>query len=222
MDEGLADEGLVDEELADEGTSWVSGMDERLVAWARAVKSRHRHLPGPFIPPLWLFTDPARMPDLLAVLARLPSGLCGVVFRHDGLPGRASLARQVAALCRNRRLALSIAGPGLGLNQPRHLRAARGARPTLTRRGPGPALTASAHGTADLVRARRRRIPAVFLSPAFATASHPGARALGPTRWGALTRTQPTILALGGIDGVTARRLPRLTLGAGAIGALLD
>ena len=161
---------------------------------------------GGAVPSLWLFTDAVRMPDPLPAIALLPPG-SGVVFRHDGHPGRAALARAVARLCRARRLALVVAGDarlaaavGAGL----HLRGGR--------RGPGPAgrwlggwrrpggglggrgaaharlLTSSAHGVAELVRAGRAGADAAFLSPLLPTASHPGGRALGPVRWAGLLR----------------------------------
>jgi thiamine-phosphate pyrophosphorylase len=204
-------------------------MDQRLVAWARAVKARavrsgSRHP----VPPLWLFTDAARMPDLLRVVRALPPGLCGVVFRHDGAPDRAALGRQVLRACRGRRLWMTAAPPyvpGAG----RHLR--RGAR-----RGGGTAqpltasaqpVTASAHGVAELVRARRAGATAVFLSPLFPTASHPGSPALGPLRWSAMAVAArpmvhgPALLALGGIEASVVRRLPPRVGGVGAITALL-
>src|SRR5438270_793038 len=62
-------------------------MDTSLVAWARAVKARRR---GQGPPPLWLFTDPARIDDLAGAVATLPRGLCGVVVRHAG--GAAALS----------------------------------------------------------------------------------------------------------------------------------
>ena len=177
-------------------------MDHRLVAWARAVKARR----GAGPPPLWLFTEPARMPDLPRAVAALPAGLCGVVFRHDGVAGRKVLLREVARLCRVRRLALVVAGhiadlpPGAG----RHLRGGRGPR------SPAGMMTSSAHGRAELVRARRAGADLVFLSPAFATGSHPESRPLGPIRWSALARAaRLPVLALGGVSSRTVRRLPR-------------
>ena len=48
----------------------------------------------------------------------------------------------------------------------------------------------------------------VVLAPVFATASHPTARTLGPTRFAALVRQVPCpVIALGGITSHTARRL---------------
>ncbi len=188
-------------------------MDDKLVGWARAVKSRTRSR----LPPLWLFTDPGRMPDLLATVRRLPAGgLCGVVFRHDGAPARAELAHRVWLLCRMRRMPMVVAGESVAEPGPgRHLRAGRGSRG-------GGLRTASAHGVADLVRANRNGAATVFLAPAFATATHPGQAAFGPCRWSlAARRVVIPVFALGGIDGRSVRRLPRWIRGVGAISALL-
>ena len=170
---------------------------------------------------LWLFTDAARLPDPLAALRRLPAGLAGVVLRDDRLAGRAELGRRLAALCRERRLMLSVAGDwrlAAALHAGLHLRAGR--RPAGAPRHLR-ALTASAHGTADLIRARRAGVAMAFLAPAFATASHPGARPLGPAAWGVVALRGGGAAALGGVDGAAARRLPaRLCRGVGAISAL--
>lgn len=174
---------------------------------------------------LWLFTDAARLPDPCAAAARLPAGLCGVVLRDDGQAGRAALARQLAAICRGRRNRLVVAGDwrlALRLGAGLHLRAGR-------RKLRHPSLvTSSAHGVAELRRAARAGARLAFLSPAFATASHPGAPGLGPARWGALVRAATpgpgnriAVAALGGLDGRLIRRLPAgLCRAAGAIGAL--
>ena len=75
---------------------------------------------------------------------------------------------------------------------------------------------------AELVRARRAGAELVFVSPVFATTSHPGAAPLGPLRFGTLTRREVVACcALGGLTGRNVRRLPAMTAGAGAIGALL-
>jgi thiamine-phosphate pyrophosphorylase len=204
-------------------------MDASLIAWARAVKARSR---SPY-PVLWLFTDAARAKNPLAAAARLPKGFSGVVFRHDDAPGRAALGRALACLCRARRLALVVAGDArlaAALGAGVHLRGGRW--PDQVRVAPGGLVTSSAHGAAEIRRARAAGAKLVFLSPAFATASHPGAAGLGPVRWSALSRhgvgmgAGMRVLALGGITGDSARRLKvasrpgRFCAGAGAIGAL--
>ena len=58
----------------------------------------------------------------------LPRGLAGVVLRHDGEPGRAALGRELAEICRSRRLALVVAGDvrlAAALGAGVHLRAGR-------------------------------------------------------------------------------------------------
>ncbi len=164
---------------------------------------------------LWLFTDPLRLPDPLAAVAGLPRG-AGVVLRG----GDAALAGRVAALCRLRGLALVVAGDA-------RLAAARGAGLHL-RRGrragvlpPRGLLTSSAHDVAEIIRARRAGAEIIFISPAFATASHPGAAALGAVRWRRLARLAGgAAYALGGVTGGNIRSLGRACRGVGAISAL--
>jgi thiamine-phosphate pyrophosphorylase len=213
-------------------------MDHRLVAWARGVKARRRRAGGRAgrVPALWLFTDEARLPDPCGAVKALPRGLCGVVFRHDGVPGRAALARALARQCRQRAIPFVVAGDarlaaavGAGVHlrgahpadgRLRMVRAAKGWRRL------GAVTTSSAHSAAELRRAWKAGADAVFLSPALPTRSHPGAPALGVVRWAALSARLPhgggtAVLALGGVDGRQVRRLPRWCGGAGAIGALL-
>jgi thiamine-phosphate pyrophosphorylase len=193
-------------------------MDRRLVAWARSVK--HRSRDG--VPVLWLFTDRARLGDPRAAVAGLPRGLCGVVLRDDAVAGRDALAGALARICRVRRNVLVVAGDarlaravGAGV----HLRGGRRLRGMTGLRGP---VTSSAHGVVELRRAGQAGAHVAFLSPAFATASHPGAAGLGVARWAAIARRATgglVVGALGGIDGGSVRRLPGLCC-AGAIGAL--
>lgn len=184
------------------------------------------------VPVLWLFTDAARLADPRGAITALPRRLCGVVFRHDGVADRGALARTLARLCRGLAIPFVVAGDarlaaatGAGV----HLRGGRaregrvqggwGAR----RRGPKALVTSSAHSALELRRAWRAGADAVFLSPVFPTRSHDGAPALGVVRWAASARRggRAGVLALGGVDGLQARRLPRWCGGAGAIGALL-
>jgi thiamine-phosphate pyrophosphorylase len=191
-------------------------MDAKLLAWGRAAAARHG---GP--PPLWLFTDSRRLPDPLPSIARLPRGRAGVVFRHDDHPRRARLGRAVARICRERRLALVVAGDtrlAAALHAGVHLRSGYWPGPVRVRGY----VTSSAHVFGDLRRAGRAGAGLAFLAPVFSTESHPGAPSLGAARWSALARRSPiAVAALGGITGQSVRRLPRnLCRGVGAIGAL--
>ncbi len=190
-------------------------MDPRLIAWARAAAGRRG--PGRRLPRLWLFTDARRLPDPRPAVARLPIGLGGVVLRHDGEPGRLALGRDLARICRARRLTLVVAGDarlaaalGAGL----HLRGGRWPGPVRPRRG---LVSSSAHGSAELHRARRAGADLVFLSPVFATASHsrrprPGRAALEPSGPRARACRLPLSAASmdrasGGCRGASARPL---------------
>jgi thiamine-phosphate pyrophosphorylase len=195
-------------------------VDKRLIAWGRAAAARKKAA----LPPLWLFTDSRRMPDPVAAAAHLPRGLAGIVFRHDNHPDRLRLGRQLASICRLRRLSLVVAGDvrlALALRAGVHLRG--GFWPSSIRPPRRVLVTSSAHSAADLRRAATAGAGLTFLSPAFPTASHPGSPALGPIRWSALAQRSPLpVAALGGINGVRIRRLSRRHCHAvGAIGALL-
>jgi thiamine-phosphate pyrophosphorylase len=196
-------------------------LDQKLLAWGlrpashRADRQVRATVP---LPRLWLFTDQFRLADPRASVARLPRGRAGVVLRHDHDPARADLGRDLARICRTRRLVLVVAGDArlaAALKAGIHLRGGHWPGPTRTDR----VVTSSAHSIPDLLRARRAGAKLIFLSPAFPTASHAGAPALGPLRWATMAR-HPTA-ALGGVDGDTVKRLPSRRLQAvGAIGAL--
>jgi thiamine-phosphate pyrophosphorylase len=193
-------------------------MDQGLIARGRRVK----RLSAP--PPLWLFSDAARMPDLCALVRTLPPGLCGVVFRHDAAPDRARLGAALARLCRARRIALVVAGDAklaARLKAGVHLRGGRGAK---IRFLPRHALvSASVHDRAELRQARRAGAKLLFISPVFATSSHPGAAGLGGIGWQRLARScAPAVpAALGGMNGRSARVLGKSCAHIGAIEGFL-
>ncbi len=165
-------------------------------------------------PRVWLFTDERQCEKLWAALARLPRG-AGVVFRHYRAPDRVTLARRVRAAARRRGVAFVVAGTA---RDAQAMRADGQHKPTWARGGWAPGLrTASAHNSAELRAAERAGAELVFVSPVFATASHPGARALNRVRFGLSTRgARGPVAALGGVDAARYRGLR--ALGASAWG----
>lgn len=172
------------------------------------------------LPALALFTDDARLAAPLAAVRALPMGAM-VVVRAREAARRAALARDVIAITRRRGLVVLIADdPDLaarlgadGLHLPE-----RRARTAAHWRALHPRwlITAAAHGAA----AGDAALDAIFLSPVFATASHPGGAALGALRANALARRCVVpVYALGGIDAQNARLLHGF-IGLAAIGAL--
>jgi len=170
------------------------------------------------IPPLWLITDDRRG-DAEAAMDHLPKG-AGVIFRHYAAPHRAALARQLRVKALQRgllflvagdpRLAVSVGADGFHAPQALAHRIAA-ARRTL----PGGLMTLAVHDPRGLYAAQQFGADVVLISPIFPTASHPGARTLGPVRFAALsTRARRPVIALGGMDGARFRRLN----GSGAAG----
>ena len=159
---------------------------------------RRRHPP---IPKLWLMTDERMGDGLWDALERLPRG-SGVVFRHYSLrrAERVALFRKLTKIAHRRDLLLLRAGPY----------PLPGERGTHNVRGRG--ITSRAvHDRAEAVAAARAGAELVFVSPMFATASHPGAPTLGRVRAGLLIRgiDMPAI-ALGGMDARRAKSLKGL------------
>jgi thiamine-phosphate pyrophosphorylase len=164
-------------------------------------------------PWLWFLTDPARTPDPAAIAERLPAG-AAVVYRTFGAADRLARARQLRRLTRERglklligadwRLAAAVGADGVHLPQ-KSMRLA----PRLRRGRPGWLITAAAHDAAAIVAGGRLRLDALLVSVVFDSRS-PSAvgRALGPLRFAAAVRkSRIPVIALGGINDVTAKRL---------------
>ena len=173
---------------------------------------------GNTLPPLILMTDEARLADPLPAARALPAG-SAIILRHYGVPERAALARQLAAVARRRGLVLLVGeDPVLarrvgaaGVHLPERAICRAGAvrwqREWL--------ITAAVHSHAALASAAACGADAALLSPVFGKASHPNVRALGLQRFAALAQASPIpVYALGGIDGARAS----LLRGSGAVG----
>jgi thiamine-phosphate pyrophosphorylase len=134
---------------------------------------------------------------LLDAIARLPEG-AGIIFRHYSLAeaARRALFDQVT---------LAAPGPVL-LASPVEQALAWGADGSHGRhRG---ATSAPAHDLAEIRAAEAAGASLIFLSPVFATRSHPDAPALGPAAFAALARqTDLPVIALGGMNAARAEGL---------------
>ncbi len=141
------------------------------------------------LPRLWLMTDERMGDALLPALRRLPKG-SGVVFRHYQLERaeRQALFEQVERIACKRRFTLLAGGSDHG----RH----RGA------------ISAPVHSVTERIAAERAGVQLLFVSPVFATRSHPGARPLRRVRFGMLVRgARVPVIALGGMTGRKAESL---------------
>lgn len=145
------------------------------------------------LPRLWLMTDERLGERLLVAVDRLPEG-AGIVFRHYRT--EAGLRRTLFDRVRARRSDLVVL-----LGGPADAAQAWGADGSHGR-GPGTGLrTAPAHHLAELRAAEAAGAAAVFLSPVFATRSHPGAATLGASGFAALAAlARVPVIALGGMD----------------------
>jgi len=177
---------------------------------------------GCLLPPLVLMTDDERLEDPLGAARALPRGSMVVVRTRDP-DRRRELTRRLVELSRWRGLFVLVAGdPALAaVADGLHLPEARMKEAAHWRaRCPRLLITASIHSLAGL--RNTAFVDALFLSPVFPTASHPGRAALTPVRANQMARlAAKPVYALGGLTAGNALRLsPRSFSGLAAIGAL--
>lgn len=133
-------------------------------------------------------------------------------MRHRDARAREALARTLRGLCAARgvrlliaddaKLALRVRADGVHVPE-RHLARIAG----LKARHPRWFVSASAHG-ARAIATTRAGADAVLIAPVFATASHPGRRALGALRAAMLaSEARIPAYALGGIDTTSVQRV---------------
>ena len=143
-------------------------------------------------------TDERLGDGLWRAVWRLPRG-GGIVFRHHATAPaeRRRLFARLLRIARVRGLVLVRAGDV----------AMRGEMGVHGGRGAG-LVTWAVHDRREAAAARRARADVAFVSPVFATRSHPGAPVLGVRRAAALARGLPMVrVALGGMD---AQRFARV------------
>ncbi len=143
------------------------------------------------LPTIWLMTDERLGAGLWAAIGRVPhSG--GVVLRHHR--SDVALGQRVAALCEQRGLLLSVAGD---VAMARRLGAAMVHNPESE--AVGLQVSRSVHSRAEAYAARDADL--VFVSPLFASASHPGGATLGLAAALELAKLAGVpAIALGGMD----------------------
>ncbi|MFC3555858.1 thiamine phosphate synthase [Sphingomonas qilianensis] len=157
---------------------------------------RHRNLPTQ-----WLMTDERLGEDLWRALDALPRG-AGVIFRHYATPPaeRRALFAQVAKVARCNGLVLVRAGAA-------RLGRADGVHGAGRRRA-GELRTWPAHTRRETLAGVKAGADLLFVSPLFATRSHPGGKTLSRAAAAAMLRGLPVpAIALG---GMTARRFRTL------------
>lgn len=167
-----------------------------------------------------LVSDDRRLPDPLPQLARMRPGQM-LLARHYDHADRAGLFATWAKAARPRRVRMLVAGDwrlaarvgAAGLHLPEHMARQACLAPALgwVRRR-GLMLTVACHSRSALARARSLRADLAILSPAFATASHPGAKVIGPTRWRIWAGVAGLpVVALGGVNPRNIRQLVQAT-----------
>jgi thiamine-phosphate pyrophosphorylase len=191
----------------------------KLARAAAALNARS----GSALPALVLMTDDERLADPLAAARALPPGSM-VVLRAREDSRRAKLAAELRQITHATGNTLLIANDGDLAKRTEadgiHLSEARAHEASHWRAlHPGWIVTAAAHSSAAT------HIPdadAVFVSPAFATSSHPHARPLGVAELDRIAQQSPVpVYALGGITADNAEQLADIKLiGLAAIGAL--
>ena len=159
------------------------------------------------LPSIWLVSDARNDAMLELAMRKLPRG-SGLIFRHYHLaPGERRARFRVLLKCARRRGHV-VALSGNAAEARRWGAGAAYGSPRLLMRGPAIPRLVTAHSLRAIAAARHARADGVLLSPAFATRSHPGARALGPVRFRLLAaRALVPVIALGGMNARAARRI---------------
>jgi thiamine-phosphate pyrophosphorylase len=160
------------------------------------------------LPSLWLVTDKRNDALLEASLARLPRG-SGVIYRHYHLPDCERLARfrALQRIGRSHGHLVILADSALTARE-WGADGIYGSPRALAPRRAGLFHLAAVHGPREIALANRLGADAMLLSPVFPTRSHPGGAVLGPVRFRLLARLAARpVIALGGLDRRTARRL---------------
>jgi thiamine-phosphate pyrophosphorylase len=157
-------------------------------------------------PRIWLLTDERMNDRLWEAVARLPEG-AAIVLRHYSLPARQreELAARLAVEAKHGGITLAVAGD-------EELARRIGARllHNPARNNPGLPFSVSVHSIEEAEAARVSGAALVFVSPIYATRSHPGREPLGPELGAEIARAAGVpAIALGGVDASSFAQLER-------------
>ena len=159
------------------------------------------------LPLLWLLSDARNDAGLEAALTALPRG-SGFVFRHYhlGAEARGARFRELAAVAKASEH-LTIAAGDEAAARDWGADGVYGAPERIAAAGNMLKL-ATAHDGEELAAAGRAGADGVFLSPVFATRSHPAAQPLGIHGFHVLAQQSPVpVIALGGMTKARAAEL---------------
>ncbi|MEO1014538.1 MAG: thiamine phosphate synthase [Pseudomonadota bacterium] len=201
------------------------GLRTRIAKLAEAADALKQHSgceSVPFSLAYFSGSDRGPAPELVA---RAGAGRSlAIVWRDYEAVERPGRAKGLAALCREKGVKLVVAGDvNLAQNigaDGAHMPAWASARRRAMAK-PGFFVTAACHSERELRLAADANADAAFLSPVFATRSHPGAAPLGPLRFRRIAAQAPLpVFALGGVDETRAADLAGSNVvGFGAIDA---
>jgi thiamine-phosphate pyrophosphorylase len=158
-------------------------------------------------PRQWLMTDERLGERLWEAIDRLPPGKAGIVVRHYGFdsPARDTIARRIAGVCSERRLTLAVAADvslarSLGAGLVHNPAEAVSDLP----------FSRAVHSIEEAEAARAEGAALVFVSPVYATRSHPGREPLGPVQARRIAEAAGApAIALGGMNALNFARLER-------------
>jgi thiamine-phosphate pyrophosphorylase len=183
-----------------------------------AIRNRMRACYTSNPPTLWMMTDERMGAALLPSVRALPKG-SGIVFRHYSLPAkeRRALFNLVRRTARARRLWLLLGGSD---RLARHWKADGAHHRSATK--PNGWRSAPVHTVRERLAAERAGANILFVSPIFATRSHPEGKGLGRVRFGLTIRNaKKPVIALGGLNAARAKGLKSFGIwGWAAIDAL--
>ncbi len=175
----------------------------------------------------FFFTNRKRCADLSSVIKNLPKN-SAIIFREYDLeaPEREKLATEIMQICRkyghkiligkNLELARKLRADGVHFSDHDQLPLQILNRKNLPQKF---ILSVACHNFLSVLKLRKLKIDAIFISPIFLTKSHPNAQPLGLQRLSRIIlKTKSSIYALGGVNSQNINSLQRL--GASGFGGI--